>query len=94
MRTRRAIGGGRKYYLSDLSFYYALSTDNRINFGPALENIGYPYASGLGYSVSIGRVGKLECDFILRSREGDYSYVQVAYTILSSEETEERIPPS
>ena len=90
LKTRRAIGNERKYYLSDLSFFYALSTDNRIYFGPALENIVYNYAFGLGYSISIGRVGKLECDFILRSPEGDYSYVQVAYTILASEETEER----
>ena len=90
LKTRRAIGSERKYYLSDLSFYYATSTDNRVNFGPALENIVFTYAAGLGYSISIGKVGQLECDFIMRSKENDYSYVQVAYTIFSSEETEER----
>ncbi len=90
LKTRRAIGSERKYYLSDLSFYYATSTDNRVNFGPALENIVFTYAAGLGYSISIGKVGQFECDFIMRSKENDYSYVQVAYTIFSSEETEER----
>ena len=29
----------KKYYIGDLSFYYALNTDNRINYGPVLENI-------------------------------------------------------
>ena len=34
--------------------------------------------------------GKLECDFITRNREQNYAYVQVAYTILASKETEDR----
>ena len=42
------------------------------------------------YKISIGKIGKLECDFILRSADMDYSYVQVAYTILSSRDTEDR----
>ena len=41
MKSRKSIMGEKKYYLSDLSFYYALNTDNRINFGPVLENIVY-----------------------------------------------------
>ena len=40
--------------------------------------------------MSVGRIGRLECDFILRDREMDYSYVQVAYTIAQSRETEDR----
>ena len=90
MKSRKSLTGEKKFYLSDLSFYYALNTDNRINFGPALENIVYTYAVGIGYSVSVGKIGKLECDFILRNNKSDYSYVQVAYTILASRDTEDR----
>ena len=90
MKSKRAIQGEKKYYLSDLSFYFCDNTDNRINYGPVLENLVYFYARGRGYSVSVGRIGRLECDFILRSREMDYSYVQVAYTIALSKETEDR----
>ena len=90
MKSRKSLSGEKKFYLSDLSFYYALNTDNRINFGPALENLVYIYASSMGYSISVGKVGKLECDFILRDNELNYSYVQVAYTILASKETEDR----
>ena len=90
MKTKRAIKGEKKYYLSDLSFYFCDNTDNRINYGPVLENIVYFYARSRGCSVSVGRIGTLECDFILRSREMDYAYVQVAYTIALSKETEDR----
>ena len=90
LKSKRAIAGEKKYYLSDLSFYFALNTDNRINYGPVLENITYLYARSFDYSVSVGRIGKLECDFILRDKELNYSYVQVAYTIALSQETEDR----
>jgi len=90
MKSRRSISGEKKYYLSDLSFYYAYNTDNRINFGPVLENIVYTYAASRDYTISVGRIGRLECDFILRDNEMNYSYVQVAYTILESREAEDR----
>ena len=90
MKSRRALLGDKKYYLSDLSFYYATRTDRRINYGPVLENIIHNYALTHDYDVSIGRFGKFECDFILRSKQNDYAYVQVAYTILASIDTENR----
>lgn len=67
-----------------------MNTDNRINYGAALENMVFFYAKSLDYAVSVGRIGKLECDFILRDKELNYSYVQTAYTIALSKETEER----
>ena len=90
MKSRRSLSGEKKYYLADLSFYYALNTDNRINYGPTLENIVYVYARSMDYAISIGRIGKLECDFILRGPSLNYAYIQVAYTILLSRETEDR----
>ncbi len=90
MKSRRSLRGEQKFYLADLSFYFALNTDNRINYGPVLENIVYSYARSLGYEVSVGRIGKLECDFVMRSPEMDYSYIQVAMTIMGDRATEER----
>ncbi len=90
MKSKRSLSGEKKYYLADLSFYYSQNTDNRINYGPVLENITYIYARSHDYSVSVGRIGKLECDFILRNNEMSYSYVQVSYTIALSKETEDR----
>ena len=90
MKSKRSLSGEKKYYLADLSFFFAMNTDNKINFGPTLENIVYIYARSLGYSVSVGRIGKLECDFIVRDNDMNYAYLQVAYTILLSKDTEER----
>ena len=90
MKTKKSLSGEKKYYLADLSFYFVQNTDNRINYGPVLENIIYVYAKSHDYSVSIGRIGKLECDFILRDNEMQYAYVQVSYTTALSKETEDR----
>ena len=90
LKSRKSIRGEQKYYLSDLGFYYANNTDRRINYGPVMENILFNYAKSKDYDISVGRIGKLECDFILRKYPMDYAYVQVAMTVLSSRETEDR----
>ena len=90
LKSRKSLRGEQKYYLADLGFYFALNTDNRINYGPVLENIVYRYALAQGCKVSVGRIGKLECDFILRNPEMGYAYVQVAMTIMADRSTEER----
>ena len=73
-----------------MGFYFANNTDRRINYGPVMENIIFTYAKSKDYDISVGRIGKLECDFILRKYPMDYAYVQVTMTILSSRETEDR----
>lgn len=90
LKSKKSLNGEKKYYLSDLGFFFTQNTDNRINYGPVLENIVFVYARSHDYSVSVGRIGKLECDFILRDTNLSHSYVQVAYTIASSRETEDR----
>lgn len=90
LKSRRSISGEVKYYLADLGFYYSPNTNNTINYGPVLENIVYSYARSQNYSVSVGRIGKLECDFILRNNAMQYAYIQVAMTILNSKDNEDR----
>ena len=80
LKSRKALRGQEKYYLADPGIYFARNTDTRINYGPALENILYIQLRALGYSVSVGRIGKLECDFIVRKRD-EYAYIQVSMTI-------------
>jgi hypothetical protein len=58
-----------------------MNTDNRFSFGASLENIVYLYLVSNDYQVSIGRIGKLECDFIVRDKQQNYAYIQVAYTL-------------
>lgn len=82
LKSKKSLNGEEKYYLTDLSFYFATNIVNRINYGPVLENIIYNYAVINGYSVSIGKIGKLEVDFIARNIiNNNYAYIQVTKTI-------------
>lgn len=87
-KSKKSLRGEQKYYLADLGIYFSRNVDARINYGPVLENIVYTYLSSKNYKISVGRIGKLECDFITRVND-EYRYVQVAMTIMSPE-TEER----
>ena len=89
MKSRKSLMRDEKYYLADLGFYFALNTDARINYGPALENVTYQYLRSLGYMISVGRIGNLECDFVARRAFGGYFYIQVAMTI-ADHATEDR----
>ena len=81
LKSKTAIKRDQKYYLSDMAIYFAMNTDNRLSFGLSLENIVYLYLASHDYQISIGKIGKLECDFIVRKKNGDYAYIQVAYTL-------------
>lgn len=88
VKSKKSLRGEQKYYLADLGIYFSRNVDARINYGPVLENIVYTYLSAKKYKISVGRIGKFECDFITRTND-EYRYVQVAMTIMSPE-TEER----
>ena len=89
IKSKMILDGEKKYYLADLSIYYALNTDNRINYGPVLENVLFSYLKSKNYSLSVGRIGNLECDFIARRGFSEYFYIQVAKNI-DDKKTEER----
>lgn len=88
LKSRRSLAGGEKYYLADTGIYRARNTDARVGYGPALENVLFTHLVSKGYSVSVSKVGRLECDFI--ARKGDrYAYIQVCMT-LADPKVEER----
>lgn len=90
LKSKRSLKREKKYYLADSSFFFMRNVDNRINYGPALENAVFLYAKSKNYAISVGKIGSLECDFILRDADLNYSYVQVAFTIMDSIKTEDR----
>ena len=89
MKSKKVLDGEKKYYLADLSIYFALNTDNRINYGPVLENILFSYLKSKNYSLSVGKIGNLECDFIARRGIDEYFYIQVTKN-MDDKKTEER----
>ena len=89
MKSKKALKTEQKYYIADLSIYYSMNVDGRINYGPVLENILFCYLKSIGYKLSVGKIGNLECDFIVRQNVDDYFYIQVAMTI-AEQPTEDR----
>ena len=89
LKSKQSLKTEQKYYLADLSIYYSMNVDGRINYGPVLENILFCYLKSKGYKLSVGKIGNLECDFIVRQNVDDYFYIQVAMTI-AEQSTEER----
>jgi hypothetical protein len=89
IKSKVTLSGEKKYYLADLSIYYLYNTDNRINYGPVLENILHNYLISKGYNLSVGKIGKLEIDFIARYQNDNYFYIQVSKNI-DDDKTAER----
>ncbi len=81
LKSKKGIRREQKYYLGDLSIYFSTNTDNRLSYGPSLENIVYLYLASWNYQVSVGKIGNLECDFIVRDPHQNYAYIQVTYTL-------------
>ncbi len=92
VKSRKALQDLGKYYLADISIYFAVQNDMRLTYGPILENLLYIYLTARGYKLSVGTMGKLECDFIAH-KNNTYYYVQVAMTIAdrSTEDREYRV---
>lgn len=81
IKSKCVLEGEKKYYLADLSIYYALNVDNRINYGPVLENILHNYLISKDYYLSVGKIGNIEVDFIARKGIDNYYYIQVSKSI-------------
>ena len=81
-----------KYYLVDVGLRRLLIGDKNADIGHLLENIVYLELIRRGYSVTIGKIGDLEIDFIAE-RSGEKIYYQVAASVLSSETFQREITP-
>lgn len=81
-----------KYYLVDVGLRRLLLGDKNTDIGHLLENIVYLELIRRGYTVSIGKVGDLEIDFIAESG-GDKIYYQVAASVLDPTTFSREITP-
>jgi predicted AAA+ superfamily ATPase len=88
IRGRKLLETHEKYYLSEHSLQFAVRRYNKGNIAGLLENIVCMELMRRGYSVSIGKIGDKEIDFVAEGPEGKV-YVQVCY-LFASEETVER----
>lgn len=85
---KRLLQFQEKIYLTDHGLREAVYGNNQRDIGQILENIVYMELLRKGYTVTIGKTGELEVDFVAH-RSSEKFYVQVAYLLLD-ESTVER----
>ena len=82
---KQILSSNEKYYIADHGIREAVFGGNTQSIQLILENIIYMELLRRGYSVTIGRVGDKEIDFVC-TRQADKLYIQVTY-LLASDET-------
>jgi len=79
---------GEKYYFEDTGIRNSIIGYKVSDINKLLENVVYQHMCIAGYSVSVGKVGDKEIDFI-GEKSGEKIYVQVCY-VLSDEKVVKR----
>ena len=85
---KRILAFSEKFYVVDQGLRHALGMDNAAAIDQVLEGIVFMELRRRGYSVTVGRIGVREVDFIAR-RDGGIEYYQVSY-LAADERTRER----
>ena len=88
LQGKQILSSNEKYYIADHGIREAVFGGNMRDINLILENIVYMELLRRGYSVTVGKTGNKEIDFVCDKR-GEKIYVQVTY-MLASEETIER----
>lgn len=88
LQGKKILTVNEKYYVADHGIREAVIGGNMRDINLVLENIVFMEALRRGYSVTVGKVGKREIDFVCE-RHGEKCYIQVTY-LLAAEETVQR----
>lgn len=78
----RILDYNEKYYLGDIGLRHAVLGKRRMNTTSILKNIVFLELKRRGYKVSIGKIGKIEVDFVATKSNEKY-YIQVAKNLNS-----------
>ena len=88
LQGKAILTTNEKYYIADHGIREAVFGGNMRNVNLILENIVFMELLRRGYTVTVGKSGEKEVDFIASKRD-ERLYVQVSY-LLASEETIQR----
>ena len=85
LQGKQILATNEKYYIADHGIREAVYGGNLRDINQILENIVYMELLRRGYTVTVGKSGSKEVDFVCDKR-GERLYMQVTY-LLASEET-------
>lgn len=88
LQGKQILATNEKYYMADHGLREAVFGGNMRDINLILENIVYMELLRRGYSVTVGKAGDKEIDFVCQ-KQNQKLYVQVCY-LLASEETVNR----
>lgn len=88
LRGKKILTVNEKYYVADHGVREAVFGGNMRDINLVLENIVYMELLRRGYTVTVGKTGEKEIDFICQ-KQRETIYIQVCY-LLATEETVER----
>lgn len=90
IKGKKQLATQEKYYLVDLGFLNVLiGREKTADRGHILENVVYLELLRRGYKIWTGTLRNSEIDFVVKNRNGDIEYYQVAWKVATTE-TEER----
>ena len=92
LRGKRLLETGGKWYFADLGLRHALVGYRAGDVGQFLENIVFLELKHRGWTVTVGRVGEFEVDFVA-SRGDEKIYIQVAYLTPDKKTLERELRP-
>ena len=85
LQGKQILATSEKYYIADHGIREAVFGGNMRDINLVLENIVFLELLRRGYTVTVGKAGEKEVDFVC-DRRGEKLYIQVTY-LLASEET-------
>ena len=88
LQGKQLLSSNEKYYIADHGIREAVFGGNMRDINLILENIIYMELLRRGYTVTVGKEGNKEVDFVCDKR-GELIYIQVTY-LLASPETIQR----
>ncbi len=88
LQGKQILSSNEKYYIADHGIREAIYGGNMKDINLVLENIVYMELQRRGYSITVGKAGDKEVDFVCEMH-GEKIYIQVSY-LLAEEKTIER----